>query len=704
MNQRIKQYYNRYSLLLVIILLAAGSSHSQGINNLEIFSEEYPRAGYFRIAEFNIRADYKGQTGKYEEWRNRFSDLSGIMGKTEYEELLRNNPYDQIWDWFNRFKNDYPNKFVMVHMNGRGRIPNYKLEKFSPGHWLYFEGTNVLSNLPDENSLDYEKTVWIEVENADRFRMDNGSKMNKKDDITLVRKKKDGSLDWEHAEYVRLVDKKGTAIQIERAMFGSKARKFSKKDTYAAPHIMEGPWGATANMPWYYNFSTECPKDKNGKTCSDILLEELAGNFKKGGRWQHFDGVQFDVMMSEPTTGYHEKRKALGERADVNMDGKQDDGFINGIQTYGLGLFNFIERLRAAVGPDKIIAADGRNIGSQQVGNKSLNGIEMEGFPAQRPYGFAHWSTPINLLNFWKGVTAAPQFNYAAMRYDNPDSLSKEDLFNHYRLAFAGSVFTNSFILANSWTTLRGIPDLHELFNIPKEQPATGWLGKPTGEAFYYATSSENKYKDWLFGRGNPMSASVLEKKYDTYVSADENVNNATAVVTNEHILTVSPQNKANTFSFKIENIPYENGQMYIDITMRSAKLTSPYPKGYLRSVSFILNGVKAPKQLTNIVKMNEDWFTYRIYFANTYDKMFKKPIVYNPKGQTKLMLDVVVNDVIGPLEIASVSVTNAPEIVGRKFEKGFVFANLSSKDFTWDKYKVTIPAKDAVFLKSTNK
>ena len=104
------------------------------------------------------------------------SDLSGIMGKTEYEELLRGNPYEQIYDWFCKFKRDYPEKFVMVHLNGRGRIPNYRLEKFSPGHWLYFEGSDVLDNLPSEAEPKYEKETWIRVKNPSCFRMDNGKK------------------------------------------------------------------------------------------------------------------------------------------------------------------------------------------------------------------------------------------------------------------------------------------------------------------------------------------------------------------------------------------------------------------------------------------------------------------------------------------------------------------------------------------------
>jgi hypothetical protein len=700
MKKNIERYFTGH-LLVVLVLMLTVDGYGQGFKELEIFKEQYPKAGYFRVSEFVIRRDYKDKADKYAEWRDRFSDLSGIMGKTEYEELLRNNPHDQIRNWFTRYKKDFPDKFVVVHMNGRGRIPNYRIEKFSPGHWVYFEGADVETNLPGEQSLDYEKEVWIEVAHPDRFRVDNGSNKTTKDDITLVRRNKDGTFDWSHAEYVKLLEKKGNSIKIQRAMFGSKPLKFSKGNTYAAPHMGDGPWGETANMPWHYNFSAECPKDKKGNTCADILLEELTDNFKKGGRWGSFDGVQFDVMMSEPTTGYHPERRKLGQRADINMDGKQDDGIINGMQTYGLGVFDFLTRLRKAVGPDKIIAADGRNIGSQQTGNKALSGIEIEGFPAQRPYGFAHWSTPVNLLNFWRGVTQAPHFNYAAMRYDNPDKLDKKDLMAHYRLAFAGSVFTDAFILANSWTTLQGIPDLHEVFQLPKNEKATGWLGKPIGAAVHWAGTNQDLYKDLLGGRGTPFKPGLLQPAKDVpFLHVATNETNSSASVEPNGTLKLVPAKEAAQFSAVIKNLPFENKQLYIEFKMRSGKIDPHYPQGYLRSVSLILNGVKLPKQLTNIVKINSDWFTYRVYFANTYDTMFKKAIEYNHKGEKALDLEFVIHDNYGAVELSDLKINNGPEVIYREFEHGKVFANLSEKDFQWTEPRVVIPAKDALFIK----
>ena len=69
------------SLALIFIPWFAGAG--QRLDKLEIFKEEYPRAGYFRVAEFAIRRFYNSDEGGYRPWSRRMAELSGIMGKTE---------------------------------------------------------------------------------------------------------------------------------------------------------------------------------------------------------------------------------------------------------------------------------------------------------------------------------------------------------------------------------------------------------------------------------------------------------------------------------------------------------------------------------------------------------------------------------------------------------------------------------------------
>lgn len=684
--------------LVLILIPWFGSVGQQRLDKLEIFEEEYPRAGYFRVAEFAIRKFYNGDEGGYRPWSRRMAELSGIMGKTEYEELLDNNPHEQIYTWFKRFKDEYPEKFVIVHMNGRGRIPNYRLEKFSPGHWLYFEGSDVQTSLPAATESKYRKEMWIEVDDPSHFRMDNGMRFNRPDDITLVRKKADGTFDWEHAEYVRLIEIRGNQLLVQRAMFNSEARAFEAGKTYAAPHVMGGPWETTYNMVWYYNLSTACPRDARGKSCADVLLEELSGNFAEGGRWETFDGVQFDVMMSIPTTGYHERRKALGQRADVNMDGKQDDGMIDGVQTYGIGCYDFLTRLRAAVGPDRIIAADGREHGCQRTGNGALNGVEMEGIPEQRPYGYITWSTTYNMLNLWKPLTANPKFNYGAFRYNTPDHLSRKEMFQYYRLGFAQSVFTDSFILCNSWLTLHEIPNLRELFDLDKHEPVVGWLGKPLSEARFMAAEAP----DQLNGMGNPICPEILtDAPSRPSVHASQPVTYATAEFTEEGVLEITPTKERDVFGFVLRNVPYISDEVYVEVTMRSTGKGAATPEGYNRALV-----VSANQQQKRFMEqrsvVTEKWTTHRFYFANTYDCMTRTKLVYNPKGEHQFNLRFMMQDTDSSIEIKKITVHSASEIVERTFEHGVVVANLSNKPYTYEPCNTVVPAKDAVFIRTS--
>lgn len=64
-------------------------------------------------------------------------------------------------------------------------------------------------------------------------------------------------------------------------------------------HAVEGPWGEKNNLLWLYNHSTESFKDKQGRTCDDVLIAELASKFAAGGELNAFDGVEFDVLANE---------------------------------------------------------------------------------------------------------------------------------------------------------------------------------------------------------------------------------------------------------------------------------------------------------------------------------------------------------------------------------------------------------------------
>ena len=100
---------------------------------------------------------------------------------------------------------------------------------------------------------------------------------------------------------------------------------------------------------------------------------------------------------------------------------------------------------------------------------------------------------------------------------------------------------------------------------------------------------------------------------------------------------------------------------------------------------------------------VTEEWTTHRFYFANTYDYMTRTKLVYNPKGEQRFNLRFMMQDTDSSVEIKKITVHSASEIVERTFEHGIVVANLSNKPYTYEPCNTVVPAKDAVFIRTSN-
>ncbi|MCX7888046.1 MAG: hypothetical protein N3B01_12440, partial [Verrucomicrobiae bacterium] len=300
--------------------------------DLQIFSAEYPRAFFFRACEsVPFR---KGMT--YERWAAEFGRLAGIIGKCLDEEIVGREVRNP--EWFARFKRDHPHQVVLLHFNGNARDPRYRATKYFAGHWIYRKATRILSDVPAESG----ETI-IRVEDASDFRVNTGRYRTSNDDVALFAIGQDGKHDWYHCEQVQLVsvNKKNNTIVVRRGCYGTTPLAFKAGKARAAAHQVEGPWGQTNNLLWFYNFATHCPKDSDGRTCADRLVDEFAEWFGKGGKLEAFDGVEFDVLFNDT-------------RGDTDGDGLPDDGIINGINQYGIGVVEFLRQLRRRLGSHRI--------------------------------------------------------------------------------------------------------------------------------------------------------------------------------------------------------------------------------------------------------------------------------------------------------------------------------------------------------------
>jgi hypothetical protein len=436
----------------------------------------------------------------YKQWEKIFKRAMGIMGKALNEEMaerMSRNP-----EWFSRFKKSNPHQIVLLHYNGRGMVPTFEGNRFFAGHWLYSAGCKILSDLPSESG-----TTYIKVENPELFNLEKGLKHKSTAEIGICRLDENGKPDWSKSEQVKLISKdieKGI-IKVKRGYAGTEPRQFHAKKAWIAPHIIRGPF--SAGLVWKLNFSTHCPRDSLGRTASDILLDILHEKFKDGGILEYFDGIEFDAMWAD-------LRDQFGE-PDCNADGKSDYGFFNGVNTFRIGIHDFLRRFRNRMGDDFIIMADGTHPGHQRAVG-IINGIESEGFPSGMDEAFVEWSWGLNRHLFWSEYGRNPIINFINLkcRHERLPSgeMKKPDIrHSRWRLICTAALLSDAMISVGRGPVVDTVK-LKKTVGIWDElkkgiQNEYGWLGKPLEKPNYIA---ENQ-PDILNGIGSPANMELLE-------------------------------------------------------------------------------------------------------------------------------------------------------------------------------------------------
>ena len=458
--------------------LEAAGDVPEALARLRVLQDAYPRAYFFRGSE----GAAANRRVTYEQWDRDYGRLMGIEGKCLDEEVPGRAARNI--DFFTRFKQAHPDQLVLLHYNGNARDPRYQTEgRYFAGHWIYYNGATILADVPAEDG-----ETDIRVSNPTLFKTGTGRYRDKNEDIGLCLLDARGRPDWHAGEQVQLVsvDVGKRTMRVRRGCYGTTPRAFPAGKSYAAAHAHEGPWGRHSHLMWYYNYSTRCPRDKQGRACADVHAAELAARFAPGGELAAFDGLEFDVLA-------HEHGGRGGRLLDCDADGKPDRGFFDGVNTYGVGVVEFIRQLRRLMGEGKILQADGMGIRSQRVFGL-LNGIESEGWPHLSDWEMRDWSGGLNRHFFWAARGRPPVFNYVNHKFvtrgDAPGRTQRPDVpWSIHRLVFAASIFTDSAIcysfappkqpaeMIGMWDEL-WMGKAHRL----------GWLGKPLGPAVRLAT------------------------------------------------------------------------------------------------------------------------------------------------------------------------------------------------------------------------
>jgi len=152
---------------------------------LAVLGDQYPGAFFFRQSE--AMAAQKNMP--YERWERTFERLMGIEGKVLDEEVVGRSAKNI--EFFTRFKRRHRDQLVLLHFNGNARDPRWASGRFCAGHWLYFNGARVASDVPAE-----EGETEIHVEDARLFRVNMGRYRDKNEDVGLCLLDADGEPDW----------------------------------------------------------------------------------------------------------------------------------------------------------------------------------------------------------------------------------------------------------------------------------------------------------------------------------------------------------------------------------------------------------------------------------------------------------------------------------------------------------------------------
>ena len=599
-----KQSLSIYTVAVAIFLLLFSLSSFSETSALTVFNDQYPKAIYFRNAE-NSAANPKVT---YEQWAKRWSKLDGMVVKALDEEIPGRSQEAQRK--FIQYKQDNPSKLMLLHFNGNARDPNFDYGAFKAEDWTYFVGTYSTSAITKSDT---------------QFAVADSSVFRHSDDVALIPLKDNGSLDWQHAEQLKLIGiGKNNIINVKRGLFGSKALSHNKGKAYLAPHVSQPPLAPGSQQAlWRYNFTNI---DNDGGM-PIRLTKNLLQYLGKGQPLSVFDGVEFDVLADIRGLKHHSRKTPI----DYNFDGKASDADRVFQQQYSVGVMRFLTSLRQELGDDKLILADGNEL-NQQRAFGILNGIESETWPSHWDPEIDTWSSGMNRHLYWNEHSHSPSFSYikvGELPQKKGGSIAPED--NTRRLRVAAALFMDATIAPAYRPQGKKLDNWSELTGGKKQ--FGHWLGKAVSDVKYLPLSPTANFEKTIINAENQLIK------------------------------------QAGFFTLKRDASPYIG---YINLTLNepsdvvvsmSVKST---PKVNFQSerVSYMTLVPNEDRYQENMTWAGEADFTARFYFKNLNT------------GSNK----IYINSDAETLTITNLKIQLGTEIVYREFEHGLVIANPFSK------------------------
>lgn len=612
----------------------------------ELLTGPFPRAFAFRQAEVlaNVRT--------YTAWRAGFAALGGIVGKLLPEErtdtvTVANRTY------FKRFKADFPAKTVLMHYNGRARMPSYRTTGWFAGDWLYRPGTATAAR------LDATATT-VTVADVAPFSLAPDAMGHATQDLVITRRRADGRPDWSVAEHVVLtgIDASTRTLTITRGYLGV-PRTFPA-GAYVAPHVVAGPWSTQDSRLWLYNICTNAPRPSDGTCVAARIAAEMAADLAPGARLGFLDGIELDVFQLEAT---------IRPTLDADGDGVADGAYVGTVDTYTAGQVDLLARLRVALGDDRLILTDGG--AGQRPDPQQANGIEFEGFPRADDPGAALWAPGYAELERFVAAGRAPGFSYPMAKTTPPaDPAQRTVAWSTFRLTLAAALLTGAQVTfwdeptaASSLDVLRtGTPGpIADTFTVWDELLAgtadtPQWLGAPLGPPVRLARSTPDVWggagvsvtPGWLAGCGG-VGGTVTR-------ATDES---------GAPILLATPAD-AGGMRIRLPRLPNCSGDVVLEFDIVTVA-DDGLPGSLGRPVRLYL--ITATNQV-QLLEVSDQW----------------RSVVGSARVTpgSAVALNLVLSGA-HPLRLRGLRLHDAQDVTCRFFEHGAVFANPSSRPFTFD-------------------
>lgn len=409
------------SLVFLAALLVTAASSAESVN----FPQSYPIPMTFRAFD-KLKPDTPA-------FQKRLNDLNyfPIIHGLGSDEKIRS--VSERW----------PNKIATIQA-AYGGVFEKDFSEVWPGHWLYKAGTLLAENIsPQDNFIRVEQKGRI-TKNPKHI-----SKSNKAFPFGLVIYALDesGKPDWSHAEHVILDAMDKSKLKIQRGQWGSKPLSFKAGKAVVAAHMMF--W----TKQWQLNFGLHSPRGgPSNLTAAEWFARKSAQRLPE----LKADGIEFDV--GRWTWGHPENNPM-----DVNNDLVPDYGYIDGVNSFGLGGQVFLRELRKVLGPNKIIQVDSHNAIFGVRGWRYLNGVQIEAFPAAND--FDRFSEIFWHLRLWsENAEGQPRFSY-------PFTKTPTTTFAHVRLA-GGKSADFRFRVGLAAAAMVGMPHLFASLSNDNYDPA----------------------------------------------------------------------------------------------------------------------------------------------------------------------------------------------------------------------------------------